>query len=140
VTNPSDELFRLLADPTRRRILDLLAERGSQTVGQLASEFPDLVASGISKHLMGLRAAGLVHATRDGRHQRYRIDDGALSEALVPWLARYERYWSDALVRLRALAEGGEPGRPPQPAGSPKRGARASSRPVPFAVRRVGPS
>jgi DNA-binding transcriptional ArsR family regulator len=96
----------MLADPTRRRVLDLLAERGHLTVGQLAAEFPDLVASGISKHLMGLRAAGLVQSTRDGRHQVYRIDADALSDALVPWLTRYEQYWSDALARLRALAEG----------------------------------
>ena len=39
----SDELFRVLADPTRRRILDLLADRGTQTVGELAAQFPGLV-------------------------------------------------------------------------------------------------
>ncbi|MGP2435572.1 helix-turn-helix domain-containing protein, partial [Listeria monocytogenes] len=61
----------MLADPTRRRILDLLAERGEATVGELAGDFPDLVASGISKHLMGLRAANLVVATKVGRTQRY---------------------------------------------------------------------
>jgi DNA-binding transcriptional ArsR family regulator len=102
----SNDLFRALADPTRRRILDLLAERGTLTVSQLAAEFPDLVASGISKHLMGLRAAGLVTATRSGRQRLYRIDADGLSEALAPWLARYEPYWSAALTRLRDLAEG----------------------------------
>ncbi|HLH99181.1 MAG TPA: metalloregulator ArsR/SmtB family transcription factor [Acidimicrobiales bacterium] len=102
----SDELFRALADPTRRRILDLLAERGTLTVGQLAAEFPELVPSGISKHLMGLRAAGLVSATSEGRQRRYRIEGQALSDALVPWLAKYEPYWSGALDRLRSLAEG----------------------------------
>ncbi len=102
----TDELFRVLADPTRRRILDLLAEHGTLTVGQLAASFPDLVASGISKHLMGLRAAGLVTATRNGRLRLYRIDPAAMSAALEPWLARYAPYWSGALDRLRALAEG----------------------------------
>jgi DNA-binding transcriptional ArsR family regulator len=101
-------LFRALADPTRRRIFDLLAERGTLTVGQLAAEFPDLVPSGISKHLMALRAAGLVTATRQGRQQLYRIDADALGNALAPWLARYEAYWSSALARLRDLAEGPE--------------------------------
>ncbi|HVB10424.1 MAG TPA: metalloregulator ArsR/SmtB family transcription factor [Bacillota bacterium] len=105
----SDDLFRALADPTRRRILDLLAERGTLTVGQLAEQFPDLVASGISKHLMGLRAAGLVIATRQGRQRLYRIDADALAEALAPWLAKYEPYWAAALERLRDLAEGREP-------------------------------
>ena len=101
-----DDLFRTLADPTRRRILDLLAERGPLSVGELAAEFPDLVASGISKHLMGLRAAGLVHATRQGRRQVYRVNAAALAEVLAPWLAKYEPYWSAALERLRDLAEG----------------------------------
>lgn len=109
-----DDLFRLLADPTRRRILDLLQEHGTLTVGQLAAEFPDLVASGISKHLMGLRAAGLVTSERRGRERLYRARPEALAEALAPWLARYEPYWSAALGRLRDLAEGSEP-----PAGDP---------------------
>ena len=101
-----DELFRTLADPTRRRILDLLVERGALSVGELAAEFPDLVASGISKHLMGLRAAGLVSATRQGRHQLYRVNAEVIADALAPWLAKYEPYWSAALERLRCLAEG----------------------------------
>jgi DNA-binding transcriptional ArsR family regulator len=101
----SDALFRILADPTRRVILDLLAERGPLTVGQLAAEFPDLVTSGISKHLMSLRAAGLVCATRRGRQQIYHLESDAFAAALSPWIAKYERYWSSALERLRALAE-----------------------------------
>lgn len=109
MSSTSDELFRGLADPTRRRILDLLAERGTLTVSELAAEFPDLVASGISKHLMVLRAAGLVTATQQGRQRLYRIDAQALAEALAPWLAKYEPYWSDALERLRNLAENAEP-------------------------------
>ena len=109
VTSTSNDLFRALADPTRRRILDLLAERGTLTVGQLAAEFPELVPSGISKHLMGLRAAGLVNARSQGRQRLYRIDGDALSDALAPWLARYQPYWSEALERLRDVAEGSQP-------------------------------
>ena len=105
--SPGDDLFRTLADPTRRRILDLLAERGALSVGQLAAEFPDLASSGISKHLMGLRAAGLVRARRRGRQRFYRLDARAMADALAPWLAKYEPHWSAALERLRKLAEGG---------------------------------
>jgi DNA-binding transcriptional ArsR family regulator len=104
----SDELFRALADPTRRRILDLLAERDHATVTELAAEFPGLVASGISKHLMALRAADLVTATRQGRQQVYRLNAETFAAALAPWLARYEAYWSGALDRLRDLATGDE--------------------------------
>jgi DNA-binding transcriptional ArsR family regulator len=101
----ADTLFRVLADPTRRQILDLLAVRGPLNVGQLSAEFPGLVASGISKHLMGLRAAGLVHANREGRQQIYSLDAGVVTGALAPWLAKYERYSIAALERLRRLAE-----------------------------------
>jgi DNA-binding transcriptional ArsR family regulator len=106
--NRDDELFRALADPTRRHIVDHLAERGPLTVGQLAAEFPALVVSGISKHLMSLRAAGLVSATRVGRQQVYRFEPDNMANALAPWIAKYERYWSAALVRLRYLAQTGE--------------------------------
>jgi len=105
-TTTTDDLFRALADPTRRRILDLLADYGTATVGELAAQFPDLVASGISKHLMALRAAGLVVATKQGRNQIYTIDADAVAQALAPWLAKYEVYWSGALTRLRDAATG----------------------------------
>lgn len=101
----NDALFRMLADPTRRHILDLLAERGALTVGQLAAEFPDLVPSGISKHLMSLRAEGLVSAKRRGRQQVYRLEPNAVAAGLKPWIAKYEKYWTPALERLRGLAE-----------------------------------
>jgi DNA-binding transcriptional ArsR family regulator len=103
--DPADALFRVLADPTRRRILDLLVERGPQNVTQLADQFRGLVASGISKHLMGLRSAGLVHASRDGRQQIYSVDARAVTVTLAPWLEKYDRYWMAALERLRDLAE-----------------------------------
>src|SRR5579872_4885978 len=96
-----DDVFRTLADPTRRRILDLLADRGAQNVSQLAAEFPGSAVSGISKHLMGLRAAHLVTARRRGRQRFYRLNGQALADAMAPWLAKYEPFWSEALERLR---------------------------------------
>jgi DNA-binding transcriptional ArsR family regulator len=106
VADRTDDLFRALADPTRRRILDLLATRDSMTVGGISDRFPALVASGISKHLMYLRACGLVSAERRGRLRLYRIDEKAMAAALSPWVAKYERFWSNALERLRKLSEG----------------------------------
>jgi DNA-binding transcriptional ArsR family regulator len=103
-SNP-DALFKTLADSTRRQILDLLAERGPLSVGQLAAEFPDLVPSGISKHLMSLRASGLVSAARQGRLQIYRLEPDALAAELTPWIAKYEQYWSAALERLRNVSQ-----------------------------------
>ncbi|HZX05466.1 metalloregulator ArsR/SmtB family transcription factor [Kribbella sp.] len=100
---PADP-FRAIADPTRRRILELLMERRGLTVGELAAEFPELVTSGISKHLMTLRAAGLVVAVKAGRHQHYRIDDGGLDAAFGTWISRYESYWANALDKLHDAA------------------------------------
>ena len=102
----TDTLFRMLADPTRRRILDLLAERGPLNVTGLSAEFPDLVPSGISKHLMGLRSAGLVQASRDGRQQIYSLEAAAMNAALAPWLRKYDRFWHHAFEQLRHLADG----------------------------------
>ena len=106
VPTSNDDLFRILADPTRRRILDLLADGGPRTVGELAAEFPRLVSSGISKHLMSLRGAGLVVATRRGRQQIYLINGRALADGLAPWLMKYQPYWSDALDRLSSASGG----------------------------------
>ena len=85
-------------------MLDLLAERGSLTVGELAAEFPELVTSGISKHLMMLRAAGLVRAHKDGRNQHYELDPDGWRTAFEPWVQRYGAFWSDALQRLSDAA------------------------------------
>ncbi len=103
-----DDAFRILADPTRRKIMDLLAEQGELTVGQLAAEFPELVSSGISKHLMAMRASGMVTSTKRGRNQYYRIDGDAFSASLGPWIARYEKYWDGQLATLKELAESGQ--------------------------------
>ncbi|WP_166984322.1 ArsR/SmtB family transcription factor [Paramicrobacterium fandaimingii] len=104
--DPREDAFRALADPTRRRILDLIAEHGVRSVGELADEFPGLVASGISKHLMTLRAAGLVAATKEGRRQLYRIDATGMNRAFGAWVATFDAYWQTSLERLRDLAEG----------------------------------
>jgi len=101
----TDSLFRTLADSTRRQIFDLLAEQGPLSVSELAAQFPDLVTSGISKHLMSLRAAGLVSAERQGRLQIYRLEPDALVADLTPWIAKYEQYWSAALERLRNVSQ-----------------------------------
>ena len=105
MNSQTDAVFRSLADPTRRQILDLLAEEGPLTVSELSDEFPAVVTSNISKHLMTLRATGLVAATRRGREQVYRLEAEVLGAVLAPWIAKYERFWSTALLRLRDLAE-----------------------------------
>jgi DNA-binding transcriptional ArsR family regulator len=97
-----DRVFRALADPTRRAILDRLA-RTDATVNALAEPFA-MSRPAISKHLNVLAAAGLVERTPDGRMTRCRLDAAGLATA-SEWLDRYRRYWEESLGRLADLLE-----------------------------------
>ncbi len=95
-----------LADPTRRRIVELLAER-DRAAGELVDEF-DLSAPAISQHLNVLREAGLIVTRAEGKARIQSLNPAGLDE-LEAWLQRTRRFWSrrlDALEReLRAEDE-----------------------------------
>lgn len=82
---PRDGAFRALADPTRRRILELLSRR-DLTAGQIAEEFPIAFPS-VSRHLGVLKDAGLVDAEREGQHIRYRLNT-TVSQEVVRYLLK----------------------------------------------------
>ena len=86
-----------LADPTRRRIVELLAE-GDRSAGDLAAEFATS-RPGVSRHLRVLREQGLVHAHDEGRRRVYSLDPRPLAD-LDEWLARYRRFWTNRLDAL----------------------------------------
>ena len=104
-----DRVFRALADPTRRAILDRLAA-GEATVGHLSEPFP-LTFAAVSKHLGVLERAGLVTREVRGRERVCRIDPAALDDARA-WLEFHERFWAERLDALDALvrAGSGKPG------------------------------
>ncbi|MCY4397161.1 MAG: metalloregulator ArsR/SmtB family transcription factor [Rhodospirillaceae bacterium] len=104
-----DRVFRALADPTRRAILDRLAA-GEATVGHLSEPFP-LTFAAVSKHLGVLERAGLVTREARGRERVCRIDPAALDDARA-WLEFHERFWAERLDALDALvrAGSGKPG------------------------------
>jgi DNA-binding transcriptional ArsR family regulator len=87
----------VLAEPNRRRILDLVRDR-PRPVGELVKEL-GLTQPGTSKHLRVLREAGLVEVRPDGRRRLYALRPEPLAE-LDAWLAPYRRLWS---ARLDAL-------------------------------------
>jgi DNA-binding transcriptional ArsR family regulator len=89
--------FELVAEPTRRRILDLLRER-ARPVGELV-KLLGLSQPGVSKHLRLLREAGLVQVSRDGQRRWYELDPAPLAE-LDEWLEPYRQLWDDRLDRL----------------------------------------
>ncbi len=95
-------VFDALADPTRRRVLELLAD-GERSAGEIASLFP-VSRPAVSRHLRVLREAGLVHARRDAQRRVYELDPGPLAE-LETWLATYRRFWSERLDRLEQHLE-----------------------------------
>jgi DNA-binding transcriptional ArsR family regulator len=95
----SDDIFRAIADPIRRGILDRLIAR-EQPVSDLAAEF-DVTLSAVSQHLRVLRDSGLVSERRDGRNRLYQINPEPLRE-VADWIAHYEGFWHahlDALQR-----------------------------------------
>lgn len=89
--------FDVLAEPTRRRILDLLLER-PRPVGELVERL-GLTQPGTSKHLRVLREAGLVRVRRDAQRRWYELRPEPLAE-IDQWLSPYRRLWSDSLDRL----------------------------------------
>ena len=90
-------VFAALADPTRRRLLELLAA-GERSAGELAAEF-GISRPGVSRHLRVLREAGLVTVRRDAQRRIYAVDPQPLAE-LHEWLARYRALWDDRLDAL----------------------------------------
>jgi DNA-binding transcriptional ArsR family regulator len=97
------DVFRAVADPTRRAILDLLAD-GELAVKDLQPAFR-ISQPGLSQHLRVLREAGLVSERRAGRLRIYRLEAEPLA-GLRGWLARYERFWDERFARLGDVLEG----------------------------------
>jgi DNA-binding transcriptional ArsR family regulator len=89
--------FGALADPTRRRIVEMLAA-SELPAGEIARRF-DMTAPAVSQHLKLLRNAGLVSVRRDAQRRIYALDPAGLAE-LDAWLARYRRFWHDRLASL----------------------------------------
>jgi DNA-binding transcriptional ArsR family regulator len=96
----TDVLFRALADPTRRAILERLA-RGEAAVKDLTPRF-NVSQPAVSQHLSALRDAGLVRERREGRLVYYSVRPSGL-RPLINWLAHYQAFWPDRIDRLQAV-------------------------------------
>ena len=93
-----DEVFRALADPTRRSLLDSLNERNGQTLRELSSRL-EMARQSVSKHLDVLEAANLITTVRRGREKLHYLNAAPISEIAERWITQYER------DRVRALAD-----------------------------------
>jgi DNA-binding transcriptional ArsR family regulator len=121
VTLMLDHVYAAIADPTRRRILGILAE-GETNVGSLADRFP-ISLNGVSKHVKVLEQAGLVERTVQGREHRLRLNAEPLREALM-WLEHYRTFWEDRLGALEAFLLHKAPSPNPEPAQHPREDGR----------------
>jgi DNA-binding transcriptional ArsR family regulator len=88
--------FAALADPTRLRIVELLADR-EMAAGDIARRF-DMTAPAVSQHLKILRNAELIRVRTDAQRRIYTLEPRGLAD-LDAWLARYRHFWNDTNVR-----------------------------------------
>jgi DNA-binding transcriptional ArsR family regulator len=94
------DLFRTLADPTRRAVFERLGE-GEMTVSDLRQGF-SVSQPAISQHLAALKAAGLVSERRAGRNAFYRLRPEGLTP-LAGWIDRYRTFWPERIGKLKEL-------------------------------------
>jgi DNA-binding transcriptional ArsR family regulator len=98
-----DDQWAAVADPTRRRLLDVLLARGEATATTLAEELP-VTRQAVAKQLAVLDRAGLVEATRRGREVRYAVRPAQL-DAAARSMGRVAAQWDQRLTALKRLAE-----------------------------------
>jgi DNA-binding transcriptional ArsR family regulator len=98
-----DDLFKALADPTRRSIYEHLVRDGEQTVRALTDR-AGVSQPAVSKHLGVLKQAELVRDRPEGRQTYYRADPGGLAP-LIDWVRHYAAFWTEHVDRLERLLE-----------------------------------
>ena len=97
----TDNLFRALADPTRRAIFEEMIRRGEQTVHALTRR-AGVSQPAVSKHLSVLKRAKLVRHRREGRETHYRAQPDALAQ-MVDWLNLYGAFWRKRFDHLESV-------------------------------------
>jgi ArsR family transcriptional regulator, cadmium/lead-responsive transcriptional repressor len=98
-----DELWSAIADPSRRRVLDLLVSNGEVSASWLAGRVP-FSRQGVSKHLVVLERAGLVSRRKQGREVLYQVEAGRLDQAARE-MAELAAQWDRRLHTIKRLAE-----------------------------------
>jgi DNA-binding transcriptional ArsR family regulator len=99
----SDDVFKALADPTRRALFERLSREGELTVHRL-TEHSGVSQPAVSKHLGQLKEAGLVRDRRAGRETHYTAQPQALAP-LIDWMSVYATFWSERIERLENLLD-----------------------------------
>jgi uncharacterized protein YndB with AHSA1/START domain/DNA-binding transcriptional ArsR family regulator len=105
VMDDDDLVFRALADPTRRRLLDLIQQRDGRTLTDLEREVPELTRFGVMKHLRVLEEAGLVVARKQGRFRHHHLNAVPIQRIADRWIDRYRAGRAAALLDLQHALE-----------------------------------
>jgi len=100
-----DAVFRALADPARRQLLDSLHARNGQTLGELCEDH-DMTRQAVTKHLAILEEANLVATQRRGREKLHFINPVPLNAIAERWIRKFERRHLSALSALKKKLEG----------------------------------
>lgn len=100
-----DAVFKALADPSRRRLLDSLHARNGQTLGEL-SGLLDMTRQAVTKHLAMLEEANLVATSWRGREKLHFINPVPINEIAERWIGKFERHRLRALSDLKKNLEG----------------------------------
>ncbi len=100
-----DAVFKALADPSRRKLLDQLYAHNGQTLSELC-EHLDMTRQAVTKHLTLLEAANLVVIVWHGREKLHYLNPVPIQEIYDRWLSKYERHHLDALSQLKRKLEG----------------------------------
>jgi len=103
-----DEVFRALADASRRRLLDKLFARDGQTLGELEEHLPGMTRFGVMKHLRVLEAAGLLTTRRAGREKLHYLNPVPIRRVFERWTSKYAKPFTRALADLKKKLEGDE--------------------------------
>jgi DNA-binding transcriptional ArsR family regulator len=99
-----DPVWKALADPTRRAVLDLLRDRPLTTT-EIVDAFPHLTRFGVMKHLDALREAGLVHTREEGRQRVNSLNVFPIRQIYERWVSPFQEVWSSQLLGIKELAE-----------------------------------
>ena len=102
-----DEVFKALADESRRTLLDALFARDGQTLSELC-EHLDMTRFGVMKHLRILEDAGLVVSRKEGRERRHHLNPVPIQEMYERWVSKYRAPHARALTALKRAVEKGE--------------------------------
>jgi DNA-binding transcriptional ArsR family regulator len=100
-----DEVFRALADPTRRQLLDRLHVKNGLTLNTLCEEMA-MTRQAVSKHLAILEEANLVLTLRRGREKEHYLNSAPIAEIADRWIGKFERGRIEALADLKRRLEG----------------------------------